>query len=98
MLCFEGEYIFRGCLRKNLHGYGEILVIAQTIIEARFIVHEIVLPCRTQKIVTIYIIDVLHSHSVLTVHKRVIRKPGEKELYLMRYACIETLINSIRNT
>ena len=70
----------------------------QTIIEARFIVHEIVLSCWPQKIVTIYIIDVPHSHSVLAVHMRVICQPGEKELYLMRYACIETFINSIRNT
>ena len=97
-MCFGGEYILSGCFCQYLHGYGKVLVIAQTIIEARFIVHEIVLSCRPQKIVTIHIIDVLHGHFVLAVHKRVICQPGEKELYLMRYAYIETFINSIRNT
>ena len=92
------EYVLCGGLCQDLHGYGVIQFVSQSVLESRLVVDKVVLSCRTQQNRTIDFIHIRNSHLPPALHECVFSKSGKEGLYVMRDTYTKLVIHRVANT
>ena len=92
------EYVLRGGLCQDLHGYGVIQIVSKSVLEAHRVVDKIVLSRRTQQNRTIDFIHIQNSHSLPALHECVLSEPGKEGLYVMRDSNAELVVHRLANS
>lgn len=92
------EPVLGGCLGEDFHCDRVTIPVRQPVLEARFVVHETVLPRGTEQLCAVNFGHVVHRHAVAVLHGGEILQPCEEGLYVMRNPETECVIHGVCDT